>query len=358
MKKLFEEVEFKGLVLKNRFARSGTWIAKATEEGEVTDEFIEYYEKVAKANLGFAVMGYARVLEDERANNNMTGIWDDKFIPGLKKVTDIFHENNTPVGIQLATGGSQVHYDGEIDWKILSPTEVELKPRVDKYGNSITYKSNEITKEEIKSVIKSFADAALRVKKAGFDMVQVHAGHGYFLSQWMNPSINTRDDEYGEYRPKFLIELYEAVRAAVGEDFIIGIKLNSEENPGDHSNHDDMLELCKVLDSKGIDLIEVSGCNPSRTKINVEKESYFMDFAKKLTSSVKCTTMLTGGNKTFENIEKVLNNTDVDLIGLSRPLIAEIDLIKKWEEDNSHTVKCISCNHCHRIINTCVFDIK
>ncbi len=358
MKKLFEEVQLKDLTLKNRFARSGTWIAQATADGELTQDLFDYYEKVAKADLGFATVGYARVLEDERANHNMIGLWDDKFIPNLKKLTDIFHQNNTPVSIQIAMGGTQVHYQGEITWKLLSPSGGTLEPRKDSYGNEVIYKSNEMTKEEIQETIKAFADASLRVKKAGFDMVQIHAGHGYFLSQWMNPELNTRDDEYGQNRMKFILDLYDAIRKEVGDDFKVGIKLNSEEKAGDHSNHDAMLALCKELDNRGIDLIEVSGNFPSRPKITVETESFFKDFAKKLTSTVNCATMLTGGNKTFENIEKVLNDTDVDFIGISRPLIAEIDLIKKWKEDTTHKAKCVSCNHCHRVINTCVFDVQ
>ncbi len=358
MKNMYEKVKLQNLVLKNRFARSGTWICKATEDGELTDEFFNYYEKVAKANLGFAMVGYGRVLEDEKANNGMVGLWDDKFIPNLKKLTDIFHENNTPVGIQIAMGGSQVHYKGDITWKVLAPTAVDLHPRKDKYGNKMVYKANEITVEEIHEVINAFADAALRVKEAGFDMVQIHAGHGYFLSQWMNKEINCREDEYGQNRAKFLLDLYDAVREKVGKDFIVAIKINSEEKVGDFSNHDDMLELCKELDKKGIDLIEVSGANPSRTKVTIETESFFKDFAKKLTSAVDCSTMLTGGNKTFENIEKVLNDTGVDFMGLSRALVSEIDLVKKWEEDSSYKARCISCNHCHRVINVCVFDVE
>ncbi len=356
MKKIFEQVDFNGLTLNNRFIRSGTWTAKATESGELTEEFFDYYEKLAKAGLGFAVLGYARVLEDERANNNMVGIWDDKFIDNLKKVTDKFHENNTPVGIQIAMGGSQVHYRGDITWKLFAPTEQNLYPRPDNFGNKVVYKANEITKEEITSTIDAFAKSASRVKKAGFDMVQIHAGHGYFLSQWLNPQINTREDEYGQNKALYIIELYEAMRKEVGNDFKIGIKLNSEEAVEDHSNYDEVLNLCKELDKRGIDLIEVSGNFPSRAKLTVEKESYFQDFAKLLTQNVSCKTMLTGGNKTFTNIEKVLNETNVDFIGLSRPLISEIDLVHKWKENNNYTPRCVSCNHCHKVINTCIFD--
>ncbi len=359
MKKLFDKVDFKDITLNNRFFRSGTWICQVEEEGTLKPDFYTYYNKLAQANLGFVTLGYARVCENEKANAGMTGLWDDKFIADLKTVTNEFHRHNTYVGIQLAMGGPQVHYQGEITWKVLAPSAVDLHPRKDNYGNKVIYQANEITLEEIAAVIQQFASAAVRVKKAGFDMVQLHCGHGYFLSSWMNPSVNTRTDMYGgsmENRARFLIELYQAVRSAVGEDFKIGVKINSEELEGDHSNHNAMLYLCEELDKLKIDLIEVSGNNPSRTKIAVADESYFKEFAKKLKANVNALVVLTGGNKTFSNIEAVLNETNVDLIGLSRPLIAEIDLVKKWEANPNHQAKCVSCNHCHRVINTCVFD--
>ncbi len=359
MKKLFDRVEFNGITLKNRFFRSGTWICQANEDGTLKSEFFDYYKKLAQADLGFVVFGYARVDENERANAGMTGLFDDKFISDLKLLTDEFHKNNTGVGIQLAMGGPQIHYRGDINWKILSPSEMLIQKRKDNYENTVYYQANEITVEEIQSVITSFASAALRAKKAGFDMVQLHCGHGYFLSSWMNPNVNKRDDKYGlnqNHRGQFIIELYEAVRKEVGNDVSIGIKINSEEQENDHSNYDNMLYLCEQLDKRGIDLIEVSGCNPSRTKIDVTKESYFSDFSKKLKKRVNSLVVLTGGNKTFSNIEQVLNHTNIDLIGLSRPLIAEIDLVKKWEKDNSYKSICVSCNNCHRNINKCVFD--
>ncbi len=353
MKKVFDEVKIKDLTLRNRFARSGTWMKLATEEGALTDEFFAYYEKMAKANLGFAMVGYSRVDKDEQANNKMVGMYDDKFIPDLKKLTDMFHANGTLVGIQIAMGGSQVHYKGDIKWKLLAPTETIMAPRQDSYGNTVTYTANEITKEEITEIIEKFADAALRVKQSGFDMVQIHGAHGYFLSQWLNKEINTRDDEYGQNRGKLLLDIYDAVRAKVGSDFKIGIKVNSEENINDHSNHDDILTLCVELDKRGIDLIEVSGTIPSRAKKMNDYEGYFKDFAKKLTEKVSCTTMLTGGFKTIENIEAILNDTNVDIIGFSRPLICETDLIHKFEKDSNYKAKCVSCNHCHAVTGIC-----
>lgn len=357
MKKLFEQTKINDIELKNRFARSGTWICKATEDGELTEELFAYYEKLAKANLGMVTVGYSRVMEDERANNGMIGMWDDKFIENLKKLTDMFHDNNTPVGIQIAMGGTQVHYQGDIKWKLYSPGKQEIK-RKDEYGNEMTYHVDEMTKAEIDFVIEKFASAARRVKEAGFDMVQIHAGHGYFVSQWLNPEINNRTDEYGQDKTKFIVELYEAVRKQVGADFTVGIKINSEEKINDHSNYSLMLDLCQKLDERKINFIEVSGFAPSRTKVKLENESYFAPFAKELTKVVNCQTILTGGNKTFSNIEKVLNETGVDIIGLSRTLVSEPSLVKTWQENPEYKSRCVSCNHCHRVTNVCVFDIK
>ncbi len=355
MKRLFEKNSIGNLELKNRFVRSGTWMRKATEDGELTEELVNEYRKLVEADLGLVVVGYARVNEFEKANNKMIGMYDDKFIEDLKSFTDMFHDNDTPVGIQLAMGGTQIHYQGDVDWDIMSPSKTTVT-RKDEEGNEFTIEVPEMTKEDIDNVIKDFVHAARRVKSSGFDLVVLHAGHGYFLSQWMNPERNTRTDEYGIDPTKFIVELYNAVRKEVGEDFPISIKINSEEKIGDHSNHENMLKLCLKLDELGIDMIEVSGFAPSRNKVTVETESYFAEFAAKLKDTVKCVVMLTGGNKTYESIENVLQESNVDLIGLSRTLVSEPDLVSRWMKDSTIKSRCISCNHCHRNVYTCVFD--
>ncbi len=356
---LFESGKIGNLKLKNRFIRSGTWTALASEDGYVTEDLLSYYKKLAAGNLGMVVVGYARILEDERANNNMLALYDDKFIPGLRKLTQMFHEHGSMVGIQLAIGGTQIHYKGDVKWKIYAPSARKLETRVDSFGNELAYHANEMSKQEIEFIIEKYAKAAKRVKDSGFDMVQIHAGHGYFASQWMNPQLNQRTDEYGLDRSKFIVDLYKAIRANVGDDFTVAIKINSEENIGDFSNHQAMLQLCQKLDQLGIDLIEVSGAFPSRNKIKTTaEESYFATFAGLLSKSVNCATMLTGGNKTFNNIEYTLKDSGVDFIGLSRTLVSESNLIDKWQQDEQYQPRCISCNHCHRVVNTCVFDKK
>ncbi len=354
MKKLFETSKFNNIETRNRFMRSGTWVALA-KDGFVTEELVNYYTKLANADLGMVTIGYAQVNEFEKANHNMIGLYDDKFIEGLKTLVKPFKESNTPVGIQLAMGGAQISNTVDIDWKIKAPSPVEMRHR-DSFGNKKTYHVEEMTHDEIKQSIEDFANAALRVKKAGFDYVQLHAGHGYFLSSWLNNEKNTRDDEYGEDKTKYIIDLYKAVKAKVGDDYPITIKINSEEKVEDFSNHDLILELCIQLDKLGISLIDVSGNMPSRIKLNNTNQSYFKEFAKTLVQNVDCAVALTGGNKSFNLIEEVLNYTNVDFIGLSRTLVSESDLILKWQEDETYEPRCISCNHCHKYVNLCVFD--
>lgn len=355
MNRLFEGSSIGEVQIRNKFIRSGTWMSKATEDGQLTSELFDEYEKLAKGSLGMVIAGYSRVNAKERANNQMIGMYDDKFIPDLQKFTSMFHAHDTKVGIQLAMGGTQVHYDGEVDWDIVSPSPaVVVRTLAD--GSEMEIAAAEMTVEQIKFVIADFVNAARRVKAANFDLVQLHAGHGYFISQWMNPKLNRRSDEYGQDPAKFIIELYQAVRAEVGDEFPIGIKINSEEQVGDDSNHERMLDLCKRLDELGIDLIEVSGCAPSRTKISLDKEGYFAEFASKLTKQVDCKVMLTGGNKTFNNFEQLMDESGIDFIGLSRPLVSEPDLVARWQANNDYKSRCISCNHCHRKTYTCVFD--
>lgn len=355
MEKLFEKTTLARIEVKNRFMRSGTWTELASDEGAITPELMNKYRLLAKGEIGLVIAGYARVNEFERANNNMISVYDDKFIEGLTEFTEMFHQNKTPIGIQLAMGGTQIHYNGDVDWEVMSPSDYEGTYR-NAEGEVVEFNASEMTVEQIKLVIKDFADAAMRVKQSGFDMVQIHAGHGYFVSQWMNPNLNKRRDEYGQDSAKFIIELYSAIREAVGAEFPIGIKINSEETIGDDSNHERMLDLCTRLDNIGIDMIEISGTNPSRNKIKVETESYFADFANKLTKEVNCDVVLTGGNKTLSNFTEVQKETEAGFIGLSRPLVSEPDLIKKWKQDREYKSRCISCNHCHRKTYLCVFD--
>ena len=225
--------------------------------------------------------------------------------------------------------------------------------------------AKEMTKDEIKYLVNAYANAALRVKKSGFDGVEIHGGHGYLLSQFLSPYYNKRTDEYGgsiENRGRIIFEVYEAMREKVGEDFPILIKLNSDDYIKEGGlTQEDSLYVAKKLSDLGINAIEVTGGNesiqevldnnlgPARTKIVISKdrESYFKDYAANLAEIVDIPIILIGGNRHLEVMEDLLNKTKIKYFSLARPLTAEPDLINKWASGDRKKPKCVSCNKCY-----------
>lgn len=211
----------------------------------------------------------------------------------------------------------------------------------------------------------------MRAKKAEFDAVQIHAVHGYLLSQFLTPYYNRRNDEYGgdiHNRAKIIYETIEEIRKRVGNDYPIMIKINyddlMEKNPG--LTTEESIEVFKKMDELGIDIIEPSAANlssgeanyPFRTGINsLEKQSYFKEDVMKIASEVKAKVILMGGNRNINLMNEILNTTEIEYLSLSRPLLAEPDLINKWMDNKDYKQKCVSCNRCwDGLSNCCIFS--
>lgn len=217
----------------------------------------------------------------------MLGIYDDSFIKEYKEFTDKIHDLGAKIIMQIVYGGFMTGFNtGERT--IWGPSTMQ---------NEVTKVwAKEMTKDEIKYLVNAFAEAARRVKESGFDGVEIHAGHGYMLSQFLSPYYNKRTDEYGgtiENRGRIIFEIFQAMREKVGKDFPILIKLNSADyiNEGGLTK-EDSLYVARKLAELGIDAIEVTGGNgsipevisnnlgPSRNKVvmSKENESYFKDY--------------------------------------------------------------------------------
>lgn len=205
-----------------------------------------------------------------------------------------------------------------------------------------------MTVEDIHRIEKAFAEAALRVKKAGFDGVEIHACHGYLLHQFATSYYNRRSDNYGgnrENRYRMTIETYDAIRQAVGEDFQIWIKVQSQDKFEGGVTNDDCLYLCTELAHRGIDAIEISG-NFSDFRGNT---AYFRDIADKIARATSVPIIVTGGNRDYEEMEKMINETGIEYVGMARPLISQPDLINRFFQEHTGKCRCVTCKHClHR----------
>lgn len=319
-KTLFDETFIGSMRLKNRFIRAS--VGDHVPGGKVTEELLKRYETLAKGGVGTILTGFTLVDKGEK-NMNILSMYDDTFIEGCEKLTDIVHRNDCNILMQLVSVGSGYTSRVAPDAEILGASAVENRrtgiiPR-------------EMTTEDIHNIVNKFADAALRAKRAGFNGVEIHACHGYLLHQFATPYYNKRLDDYGgsrENRYRITIEVYEAIRSAVGKDFPIWIKIQSQDNFEQGVTHEDCLYICKELGEKGIDAIEISG-NYSDYKGNT---AYFKDMANRVSSIISAPVIVTGGNRLYEEMERMINETEINYVGMARPLIAQPDLINQFAQ--------------------------
>ncbi|MTI69092.1 MAG: NADH:flavin oxidoreductase [Firmicutes bacterium] len=362
MKSLFDKTKIKSLDLKNRFIRSAVWMKMANVDGHLNENIIKTYEELAKGGVGLILSGYAFISKDEQPNSKMLGIYNDSFIDEYKVLTEKVHENDSKIALQIAYGGSQSNHPDAKKMNILGPSAIENKV------TKITPKK--ATKKELKDIVKKFANAAVRAKKANFDAIEIHAAHGYFLSQFLTPLYNKRKDEYGgniHNRARIIYETIEEVRKRVGSEYPIMIKLNFDDFMGKEGlTKEESLEVFKRVDELGVDIIEVSAVNessgkglaPARTNINsLDEQSYFKEVTEKIASTVNAKVILMGGNRNVDLMNDILNNTEIEYFSIGRPLLCEPDLINKWKENKKNTPKCISCNKCFDTEpNSCIFN--
>jgi 2,4-dienoyl-CoA reductase-like NADH-dependent reductase (Old Yellow Enzyme family) len=215
-----------------------------------------------------------------------------------------------------------------------------------------------MTGGEIQDTVDAFAAAAARGVQAGFDGVQIHAAHGYLLSQFLSPFFNRRADAYGgalDNRARMLIQVVERVREAVGGAYPVLVKVNSEDRLEGGFGRAEMLALCAMVQQAGVDAIEVSGGTilglaTGKPEISFspvsEKGVYWQDAAEQAKKEIGVPLILVGGIRSFETAETLIESGVADLISLSRPLIREPGLFNRWKAGDRRPAGCISDNAC------------
>lgn len=347
MFKLFEATEINGMKMKNRFVRSATYEAMAAKDGTVKDSLLAYMEELARGEVGLIITGHTYVTREGQAGPRQMGIYSDAMINGLKQVSSVVHDNGSVVAVQLAHAG--IRGIGKDLYAPLGPSDL--------FEGGIK-KASAMTVDDIKKTIKAFGDGAERAVNSGFDAVQIHAAHGYMLSQFLSPHYNKRDDGYGgdlENRARLLMEVYEEIRKRVGRSFPVMVKINSEDFLEDGITVEEMLKVAHMLEDHGMDAIEMSGGTfesgkriPSRlgTSKSEEREVYYRQAGKMFKNEIKIPLILVGGFLSFNIAEEVVTSGIADYVALARPLIREPHLIKRWAGDDRRKALCISCNKC------------
>jgi 2,4-dienoyl-CoA reductase-like NADH-dependent reductase (Old Yellow Enzyme family) len=345
----FDKIKIGNIEADNRFVRSATWEGMATDEGAVTDRLIGYVENVAKGGIGLLIASYASVAPRGRNLPRMLAISSDDFTPRLAEMAGRIHRHEVPTAAQLVHAGAQTRPDNIGGESPIAPSSIE--------NPAFGVVAEEMTIRDIHRTIDAFAQAADRAKEAGFDAVQLHIAHGFLLNQFLSPFSNRRTDDYGgspQKRRRFVLETYKAARDAVGSEYPIFAKLNSDDYFEGGLTEEESLQMARCLADEGIDAIEVSGgtpasgeLQPARKNIETgEQEAYFADYARRLKARVQVPVMLVGGIRSYELAESLLADEKADMISMARPLISEPHLVARWREGDRERARCISCNKC------------
>ncbi len=350
MEKLFDTTTLGTIVLENRFVRSATWEGLATPDGYPTSMLTQVFVDLARGGVGLIIAGHAYVSREGQAGPFQLGIYSDDHIAPLREMTKAVHDAGGKIVAQIAHGGCAAasQLTGIMP---LGPSMIE------KDGHR---QCDEMTQDDLARVTKNFAMAAARAREAGFDGVQLHAAHGYLLSQFLSPRQNRRQDSYGgplENRARILLEVFEATRAAVGSAFGVMVKINSEDFADGGFTVDDMLAVSAMLEDRGIDAVEMSGgtvrsraYSPSRMgkAARMEGEAYYIEAARRFKEKIRVPLMLVGGIRSYAVASMLVADSTADYISLCRPLIAEPDLVNRWKSGNREPSACNSDNLCFK----------
>lgn len=346
MSLLFTPAKIGSLELPNRLIRSATAERMADEDGQPRPQLAEMYRQLAAGGVGLIITGHMYVHSSGKCHPEMTGIHNDALIPELAKLAETVHSQGGKIAVQINHGGMQCD---------TATVEEAIAPSAT--GKPLSRRSaRQINLDEIHALIDAYAQAARRAQEAGFDGVQLHGAHGYLINQFLSPLVNRRADDWGgnfENRLRFLNEIVGAVRARVGGDYPVFIKLGMLDGPEGGLDFESGAKVVARMADVGLDGIEISGGIGGGTLTNVRKgirrpadEAYFLPLAQRARGATSLPLVLVGGLRSRAVMENILAEGDADFLSLCRPLISEPDFPNLLRAGLKEKSRCIASNNC------------
>lgn len=321
-----------GQTLKNRIIKSGMSEALADERNDPTPALANLYAQWGTGGAALLITGNMPVdrMHLEHAGNFVLDPSTEmSFVAALVEAA---HSGGAKILAQLAHAGRQTPQAVNPQPTSISDVRLELPG----YGQPLA-----ATEEELAAIIARFERSARCAEDAGFDGVEIHAAHGYLLSSALSPRINTRTDRWGgslENRARLATSVVRAVRSAVDPGFIVALKLNSSDFQKGGFDHDESVQVAVMLESEGVDFLEVSGGNfesptayqhTSKSQSTVAREAYFLDYAAEIKAALRIPLMVTGGFRSASVMNDALASRKVDMIGIGRPFIIDPEFPNK-----------------------------
>ncbi|MGG5255358.1 NADPH dehydrogenase NamA [Neobacillus sp. SM06] len=310
--KLFTPYTVKGVTLKNRIVMSPMCMYSShNEDGKIQNWHRTHYVSRAVGQVGLVILEATAVTPQGRISPQDLGIWSDDHIEGLKELVDMIKEHGAKTGIQLAHAGRKAVLEGEI----LAPSAIAFDEK--------SKAPKEMSKTDIHETIEAFKQGALRAKKAGFDIIELHGAHGYLINEFLSSLSNKRTDEYGgsaENRYRFLREIIEAVRTVWDGPLFVRISANDYHEDGMTPN--DYVPMAKWMKEQGVDLIDVSSGAVVPAHIHAYP-GYQVKFAEQIKREAEMDTSGLGLITSPVQAEEIIQNNRADLVFLGRELLRD-----------------------------------
>lgn len=312
MAKLFESIKIKDMELKNRIVMPPMCMYSTDDNGHANDWHYIHYATRAIGGTGLIIVEATAVEKRGRISNRDLGIWDDSHVEGLSKIVGLSKKYGAKIAIQLAHAGRKCEVEAE---NIIAPSPIAYN---EKYKTPI-----EMTKEDIKTVIKAFKEGARRALSAGFDAIEIHAAHGYLINEFLSPLSNKRNDEYGgslENRTRFLKEIIREVRKVWPENKPLIVRVSAEDYVEEGNHPEDLAEMINLVKEEGVDLIDVSSGAVVPAPIKAYP-GYQVKFAEVIKDKTGLPVIAGGLISEPEMAEEIIANNRADLVFLGRELL-------------------------------------
>ena len=336
MPKMFDPIVLKGREVKNRVVfPPGVTFDPEVVDGAINAGTIEHYRRVAKAGCGIVIVEATCVARDGLLAPTQLGVWDDSFLDGLSKLPPIIRAEGALALLQIEHSG--VRTPKSVTENIVAPSEYT--------AGDVTARALEL--DEIKTIERQFVEAGVRAKKAGFDGVELHACHGYLINQFLSPTVNQRNDEYGKDRAKFALDILTGLRREVGDGFIISVR-----TPGNDPDLATCISYAKRFEAAGADMLHVSAGFVNKPPADMSYEqndnyNWIAGMGIEIKKHVGVPVVAVNGIRTPEQAHYILETGGVDFVALLRAYMCDLDWIEKARTGRA-VIQCAGCRKCLR----------
>ena len=352
---LFEPQKIGNLILKNRFAFAATGMGTSNRDGSVTDQALCHYVARAKGGAGLIIV--ENTFCTKKYGVNLLCFYSDHQLPGYRDLAEVIHFYGSVAIVQLSLGAGRQGNPIRLGAEIVAPSPIAYNIEKGTAPKGLKWMEGakgslprELTISEIAELENLYVDSAERIKKAGFDGIEIHGCNGHLLSQFVSPLTNKRLDKYGgsfHNRLTLSKNIIRKVRDKLGSKFVLGYRICGNEHVNGGISLDDTIKIVKVLENEGVDYIHLSsGCISSLKWVFPEKDGAILPEAKALKKVCKVP-IICPNIHSPELAEIAVKEKQTDIVSMSRPLLADPDFPNKVKSGKEEKInKCILCNSC------------